>query len=99
MNAQKIIEQAYSKAASVALKELERMARDLMHEHCFNIFCLGMGTWCFWDEERNQIDDSDERVADFQSFIDEWDEILKLTGCPLKLTRSQDGKIKRQTMW
>ena len=71
-------------------------AKKLMELHpLLNKFCIAMGTWCFYDENRKPIDEEDYayiRNSNLAKFIHEWDDYLKLTGNPIKI---ENGKVLR----
>lgn len=87
----KSIQENIDAATSLALNEINRAARNIMRDHprC-KLFCMGMGTATFHDAKNEPIGDwgplpYPQYLKDFDAFTDEWDRVLHMTGCPMKI--------------
>jgi hypothetical protein len=91
----------YDKACQLAIIEVEKLARKAMLKHKdLTEFIMGMGSWSFSKKGLNganylthQVTDDSEyaHVKPLMDFIDEWDDVLKITGYPMRFTAK--GKI------
>jgi hypothetical protein len=94
-----IIENCLSIANDMALLEVELQARKILSQHKnLDEFVMGMGGWFFTrnDKEHTIVhNDSNgispsERTPKYtrrlQTFIDKWDNDLKITGNPMRFT-------------
>jgi len=90
------VESIETKAGELALKEVVRMARQIMRSHPeIKEFVMGMGGWhfsygdpSFRCPNENYMKFS-KRLA---KFIEKWDDRFQLTGCPMRFTA--DGEIR-----
>jgi hypothetical protein len=92
----KEIEGHYNLASAAAEKELIRLARRAMRKSPVLIeFVMGMGTWFFVDKNDDYIHEDDSRmcVRDVSDFMEEWDEVFKLTGNLMRF--SVDSEVVR----
>jgi len=98
------IELYYSGASSVAMEEIERIAREIIADESNDLsgYCQGMGTWFFGDEDGNLFDSNDvdlyPELEEIDTIMQEWDVYLRLTGEPLRL-EWLNGEIVRMTDW
>lgn len=85
-----------------ASTEVERLARDILKKNnSLHEFVMGMGTWFFKDKNGEIIDPYETRMnGSFEyytilskkyfkplaDFIGEWNDILKITGEPMRFT-------------
>lgn len=85
----------YSKAEKIASEVVEKMARQILREHTeLDRFVMAMGTYFFIDKNGNNIDTFDSIVSDdlekafepLNTFIGEWDDVLKITGDAMTFT-------------
>lgn len=103
---EKQVKEHYNKAVEIALENVEKMARNILRRHKhIDYFVMAMGTYYFVDKNGNIVDthtevyrnggySHDDAKAYFKplnDFIGRWNEYLKLTGNPMKLTAK--GKI------
>lgn len=102
----KQIEYHYQKATDIALKEVERLAREILKEHPeFKEFIMAMGSYFFTTKKKGEIISTWENVykgnryvkenakdcfVELNDFIRKWDD-LKLTGCGMRFTAT--GKV------
>lgn len=92
VNAQ--IQYHYDAASNLALVKVEFMARKILREHpVLKEFVMAMGAVTFVSTQpgRGQAEMSiglEERsyMRPLKDFIDEWDNILHLTGVPMRFT-------------
>ena len=85
----------YKKAEKTASEVVEKMARQILREHPeLDRFVMAMGTYFFVDKNDNNIDTFDSIVSDdlekafepLNTFIGEWDDVLKITGEAMTFT-------------
>lgn len=59
-------------------------------------FCIAMGSWSFYDENGNPINDDRKYIAEspLYKFIEDWDRTLGLSGMGIKITQS--GEVIRK---
>lgn len=75
-----------NQAEKIGLAEVERLARQAMKRYprCKS-FCMAMGGACFYDSTGHPIDDSHAAYKPLWTLLDEYNNYLKLTGCPMKI--------------
>jgi len=92
----------YTKASTLASLYVEQEARKILVEHPeLNEFIMAMGSWYFtWkvgeDYMSHVILDGDVKFiddSDLAEFMAEWDDILKITGEPMRFTAK--GKLRK----
>ena len=85
----------YDKAEKTASEVVEKMARQILREHTeLDKFVMAMGTYFFVDENDNNIDtfrsivsgDLEKAFEPLNTFIGEWDDVLKITGEAMTFT-------------
>lgn len=91
----KEIQKHLDAAYAVAVKEYERMAREIMRKHPNLVeFMNGMGRVFFVDKNGDMIHTNDRSyLSPIDDFLCEWDEQLHLTGDPMRFTA--DGPVVR----
>jgi len=91
------IEYHYQQACEIALKEVERRARLAMREGPRLIeFVNAMGISFFTTEEDGYAEENLIKYPAAKPTMDlicEWDQYLKLSGCPMRFTA--DGPVER----
>ena len=94
MTPRKQINSLLTRATRVGLKEVERRARKIMRSHRnIRTFILAMGTASFYDANGPIMEYNKRYLRTFYNFIYEYDEYLKLTGCPMKLNSWNGPKV------
>ncbi len=98
----------FEKAEKHALKEVEKMARNILKKHKhLNMFVMAMGTYFFVDNDGENVDTKREVYVNYKysyqdsflyfqplnDFMDKYDTTFKLTGNPMKFTAT-GKKIK-----
>ncbi len=89
--AKKQIDNLLNEANKIAMKEVERLARKVMKERPnLKTFCMAMGGICFYDKDgplRRMDNQPYTRtyLKPIESFVEEFDYALKLTGQGLRL--------------
>ena len=108
---EKLVSDLFGKAEKEASKVVEKMARDILNRHEeLDEFIMGMGTYLFTYKKGGNLDpktqkmnlsgkyiysDSKPFLKPLNSFIDKWDETLRMTGETLRFT----AKGSRVTKW
>ena len=97
---ERIIHEASVKASKLALAEIERRARQILRKHP-NLaeYAQGMGTWNFLTRVKHNnyildhVDDATnlKYLAEFSKFMDRQNELLRITGIPMRFT--VDGPV------
>lgn len=82
---ERVLAQHYRTLFTLALQEVERLARLIMKRYNFTGFVMAMGDAFFVDQQGSQVEDRDPRVASLVNFLDRWDNVLRLTGTPMKI--------------
>ena len=82
-------------AHAVAYAEVERRARQALRNKPGWAFCMAMGSASFYRPgvENDWSDEPRRWMASTLNFISEYDEALKLTGTPLKLTSATGPRL------
>lgn len=83
--------QRYKDLQDDALAEVERQARAILRRTAtLDEFVMGMGTAFFTlrsGKPSTALENSDDhRIGVLRDFIGEWDEVLRLTGAPMRFT-------------
>ena len=83
------VQRHYLQAVDLALIEVERLARKILADHPnLNEFVMAGGDFMFTTKEGD--DSFDPYVVaytkSFTHFMGEWDNVLKLTGTPMRFT-------------
>jgi hypothetical protein len=92
----KIIKLFYNAARRQALRLVETRARAILatdpelHE-----FIMAMGIWTFTRKHDGETMQTRTQFDSVRELIDEWDEVLKLTGEPMRFT----AKGHRRRTW
>ena len=92
------IRNLYETAAELALGEVQRLARKILAEHhCLDEFVMAMGMAIFTLKDKDVRDANlhlHERAyfKPLEDLLNEWDEVLKLTGEPMRF-RATGPKI------
>ena len=90
------VQRHYLQAEDLALIEVERLARKILVEHSnLDEFVMGMGEAFFSDGYENLAIDERAYMKPLRDFIGEWDDVLKLTGTPMRFTATG----KKVTDW
>jgi hypothetical protein len=91
------ISKLYDAARKEALIAVEGMAREILTKHSnLDEFVMAMGTCFFTEKKTGQIKyDIPLYTKDLMTFIDKWDEYLKITGEPMRFTAAG----KKITNW
>lgn len=89
----KEISRLFNEMDKLALPFVEAEARKILARHSnLDEFIMGMGRWFFTDKKGNHVTDTygppvkyvrDSKLA---NFISEWDELLRITGNPMRFT-------------
>jgi hypothetical protein len=82
-----------SRAEKLASKTVEQKAKAILRQHPnLKEFIMGNGSWYFTDKNRN-VKHGDNIMGDgvkytqgLQNFIERWDDILHITGEPMRFT-------------
>ena len=88
MTNDKQIEYYLAEAEKLASEKVKRLARAILKKNKnLNEFVMGMGTWFFVHKDGRNCDESDYKsLQEFSDFIREYDNILKITGEPMRFT-------------
>lgn len=91
--ANKEIQALLKQADRIAMDEVIRIVRSVLSTykkpHCFR---MAMGTYSFYYKDGGVINlQGRAYYKALNNFMDEWDDLLKITGCPLKIDK--DGSI------
>lgn len=79
----------YEQAVNTALDTIERLARAILRQHTnLDEFIMGMGVASFTRKDGEESLGMGDRsyLQRLREFIDEWDEVLRLTGHPMRFT-------------
>ena len=92
----KRIEKHYEQACTLALSEVERLARQILANHSnLHEFVMGMGGAIFITKDDDNLGTEDRAyMKPLNDLLMEWDDYLKLTGEPMRFT--VDGPIVRE---
>lgn len=89
----------YLRGVEFGLAAVERLARKAMKRHPkLEEFTMAMGAWFFSVPDRRRTVGADEAdefpgMLKLREFLEEWDDVLKLTGTPMRFTA--DGPVVR----
>ena len=77
----------YNKARATALRLLEQKARKILRRHQnLSEFIMSMGCWGFTGKNGDILHDELHYMSPVVRLLKKWDEILKLTGEPMRFT-------------
>lgn len=85
------VESYYEKAVKTALAHVEELAREAMRkDKRLSEFVMAMGSWHFIEVGGGVVDDQDAgygtHMKPLVAFMDNWSDVLKLTGHPMRFT-------------
>lgn len=93
MKAADMISLLLKDATDLALEEIERRARKILKgKNAAATFYMAMGTATFYARDGKHLDPEVSYLVSFYEFLEEFDDILKLTGEPMRLL-SADGPV------
>lgn len=105
-----LINYHHDKASDFALKRVEELARGILQQNKnLKEFVMGMGTYFFTDRKGENVDTYDSVYGnggytsehsepcfeELNEFMEEWDDIYKMTGEAMRFT----AKGKKITKW
>ena len=78
----------YLKAHDMAMATVEKKARAILSKHPnLDEFIMAMGRWNFtYKTESDSYYGQPKYMKGLDKFINEWDDVLKLTGDPVRFT-------------
>ena len=97
-NWKKLIHYHYSEAERLASAVVEKKARAILRQHPnLDEFVMAMGGWFFTKKDKDATgysmilhessgDHCPKYMTGIRNFIDEWDDVLKTTGEPMRFT-------------
>lgn len=92
------LQEAYDRARRVGLFLVEKHARDVLRDNLMlHEFVMAMGRVFFVDyfDHSVSLDEATgECNSPLQCLFDDWDDVLKLTGEPMRFTA--DGPVRRE---
>lgn len=96
---EKDLEKAYNRARSIGLFLVEKYAREVLRDHDWlDEFVMAMGVSNFTVHEHDfgvSISEATgETGSELQTLLDNWDDVLKLTGEPMRFTAT--GPVRRE---
>lgn len=108
MKTNKLLEMEFDSFYKHARKEQIEIAKKIMNKNEWIIeWCNAMGGSFFTevlypntpDEQEEQIEWGDKRVKELSDFMDKWDNILKLSGDPIMITKNSFDELTETTDW
>lgn len=86
----------YDLACEHALGVVERMARDVLLTHPNVVeFVMAMGVYGFNDKQGDTVNlDAFAYMRPLKEFIEAWDDVLKLSGTPMRFTATGDKRTE-----
>lgn len=91
MTARTIIRLLLDDATAEALKEIEKRVRKILRgKNAADNFYMAMGSATFYTRDGKHIERDMSYLRSFYEFLDEFDDILKLTGIPMRMLSADD---------
>lgn len=85
------IDSLLNRASELADNHIEQLARNVLKSKKLREFVMAMGGYFFTDSKDNIIytnDLSSDAAKELDDFINQWDRELKVTGSPMRFTRT-----------
>jgi hypothetical protein len=84
-NVKRVINAHLEAATNLALKEIEARVRKALKRSPKLSFCMAMGSAGFYWDGDPMDDNAREYFKPVFEIVDEFDNMLKLTGCPMRI--------------